>query len=62
MEFVVHKTRGTTKLVVIEADLIEFEPGGVITFWTKQRLVMAYASWAWKTVYQKLINEESTKR
>ncbi len=50
--FVVHKTRGTVKIVTIEAELVEFEPGGTLAFWIKQHLVMAYSPWAWKTVYQ----------
>jgi hypothetical protein len=50
MVFRIHKTRGTTKIVNVEADFVEFEKGGAVSFWKKQRLVMAYAGWAWKTV------------
>ena len=56
--FVVHKKEGTTRVVTVEADAFEFEPSGVLSFWVKQRLVMAYAPTAWKTVYQEVSPDE----
>ena len=50
--FVVHKKEGTTRIVTIEAEGFEFEPSGVLSFWIRQHLVMAYAPTAWKTVYE----------
>lgn len=48
----VHKTRGTCKIVVVEADLVEFRDGCLIFLTMDNRVVMAYAPWAWKTVWE----------
>ncbi len=47
--FRIHKTRGTCKIVNVEADRLCFEPSGVLSFWASGHLVMSYAPWAWKT-------------
>jgi hypothetical protein len=48
--FRIHKTRGSSKIVLVRAMSIRFETSGALTFWQGKKLVMAYAPWAWKTV------------
>lgn len=45
----VHKSRGTCKIVNVEATHVRFR-GGVAMFYRGQTLVMAYAPWAWKSI------------